>query len=142
MSAATGAMIVGVGTGDMVQHTGPVKLVSAPSHEQIGRLEVLHTDGASFSMKWLCRRFRQMVVCACGQFCVVEREENSRCKVDCVLGSRPANWFQWSHRSAVSSRRGGIYNLGTNHSLGAARRGNDIDTRTHFFGFFIEHKIV
>ena len=57
MSATTGTVVVGIGTGDIVQHTGTVKLVSAPSHEQISRLEVFHTDGASFSMKWLCNRF-------------------------------------------------------------------------------------
>jgi len=81
MSATTGAMIVGIGTGDMVQHTGPMKLVSAPSHEQISWLEILHTDGASVSMKWLCNRFWQMTVCAGGHFFVVEWEENGGSKV-------------------------------------------------------------
>ena len=81
VSATTGAMIVGIGTGDMVQHTGPVKLVSAPSDEQIGRLEVFHTDGASIAMKWLCNRFGQMAVCAGGHFVVVKWEENGGSKV-------------------------------------------------------------
>lgn len=81
VSATTGAMIVGIGTGDMVQHTGPVELVSTPGHEQVGRLEGFHTDGASVGLKWLSNRVGQLSECACGHLFVVQWEENGGSKV-------------------------------------------------------------
>jgi hypothetical protein len=57
VSTTTGTVVVGIATGDMVQHTGPVKLVSTSSDKQVGRIEVFHTDGASLGLKWLSNAF-------------------------------------------------------------------------------------
>jgi hypothetical protein len=142
MSATTGTVVVGIGTGDMVQHTGTVKLVSAPSHEQISWLEVFHTDGASVSMKWLCNRFGQMAVCARGYFFVVEWEENGGGNVECSLGCRTVNRRERSDGITVSRRRGDVHTIRTDHSLRCVRRGNDIDTGTSVILWNIEQKVA
>ena len=143
VSATCGAIVVGIANGDMVQHTGPVELVSAPSNKQVGGFEVFHTDRACISMKWLRHRFGQLSVGARRHFFVVRGEESDGCNVKCSLGSGTMNGFyrpDSGNRRAVSRRRG-IHNIRTDHSLRRAWWGNDIDTGTHAIGLIVEHKL-
>jgi hypothetical protein len=91
MSATDGAIVIGIANGDMVQHTGPVELVSASSNKQVGGFEVFHADRAGIGMKWLLDLFGQWSVGARRHFFVVHGEESGGCKVKCSLGCGKIN---------------------------------------------------
>ena len=141
MLATDGTIVVCIVTGDMVQHTGPVKLVPAPGDEQIGRGEVVYTYRACAGLERLRDCFGQVSVCTRRHFFVIKWKENSGRKVDCLLGGRITNRRQRSDWGAVSRRRC-IHNIMANHSLGRAWWGNDVDDRTLWFGLSIENNLV
>ena len=93
VSATCGAIVVGLVSGDMVQHTSPVELVSAPSNKQVGGFEVFHTDRACIGVEGLRHRFGQLSVGARRHFFVVHGEENSGYNVERSLGSGTTNGF-------------------------------------------------